>query len=314
MKYLVTGGAGFIGSNFIHYMLRTHWDIAIVCLDKLTYAADLDNLSGAEDSDRFLFVRGDICDKAAVDSLFLREKFDAVVNFAAETHVDRSISDPSPFIRSNIAGVQVLLECCTAHGVRFHQVSTDEVYGDAPLDCTYAFREEDALRPSSPYAASKAAADLLVAAYCRTYGTFATISRCTNNYGPRQYAEKLIPLAVRCAACGKSVPVYGDGSNMRDWLYVDDHCRAIDLILREGKSGMVFNVAGGNEISNLSLVKRILDILGMPHSLISFVTDRKGHDLRYPVDCGKLRALGWATQADFESCLRETVKSYIPKS
>lgn len=314
MKYLVTGGAGFIGSNFIHYMLRTHRDIAIVCLDKLTYAADLDNLSGAEGSGRFLFVEGDICDKAAVESLFMREKFDAVVNFAAETHVDRSISDPSPFIRSNIAGVQVLLECCTAHGVRFHQVSTDEVYGDAPLDCTYAFREEDALRPSSPYAASKAAADLLVAAYCRTYGTFATISRCTNNYGPRQYAEKLIPLAVRCAACGKSVPVYGDGSNMRDWLYVDDHCRAIDLILREGKSGMVFNVAGGNEMSNLSLVKRILDILGMPHSLISFVTDRKGHDLRYPVDCGKLRALGWAPQADFESCLRETVKSYIPKS
>ena len=314
MKYLVTGGAGFIGSNFIHYMLRTHRDIAIVCLDKLTYAADLDNLSGAEDSGRFLFVKGDICDKAAVESLFLREKFDAVVNFAAETHVDRSISDPSPFIRSNIAGVQVLLECCTAHGVRFHQVSTDEVYGDAPLDCTYAFREEDALRPSSPYAASKAAADLLVAAYCRTYGTFATISRCTNNYGPRQYAEKLIPLAVRCAACGKSVPVYGDDSNVRDWLYVDDHCRAIDLILREGKSGMVFNVAGGNEMSNLSLVKRILDILGMPHSLISFVTDRKGHDLRYPVDCGKLRALGWAPQADFESCLRETVKSYIPKS
>ena len=314
MKYLVTGGAGFIGSNFIHYMLRTHRDIAIVCLDKLTYAADLDNLSGAEDSGRFLFVKGDICDKAAVESLFLREKFDAVVNFAAETHVDRSISDPSPFIRSNIAGVQVLLECCTAHGVRFHQVSTDEVSGDPPLDCTYAFREEDALRPSRPYAASKAAADLLVAAYCRTYGTFATISRCTNNYGPRQYAEKLIPLAVRCAACGKSVPVYGDGSNMRDWLYVDDHCRAIDLILREGKSGMVFNVAGGNEMSNLSLVKRILDILGMPHSLISFVTDRKGHDLRYPVDCGKLRALGWAPQADFESCLRETVKSYIPKS
>ena len=310
MNYLVTGGAGFIGSNFIDYMLAQHPHCRIVCLDKLTYAADMSNLANALPSPRFTFVKGDICAERALDKLFEREKFDAVINFAAETHVDRSIKRPSVFLKSNVLGVQALADCCVKYGVRLHHISTDEVYGDLPLGSSVLLNEESALRPSSPYAASKAAADLLIAAYCRTYGLKATISRCCNNYGPNQYAEKLIPLAISHIQSGRPVPLYGNGLNVRDWLYVEDHCRAVDIILQRGECGQVYNVAAHCELDNLTLVKKLLAAIGAEDNLIKFVPDRKGHDLRYGIDDAKLRAIGWQISVAFEEGLKRTIAHY----
>lgn len=314
MKILVTGGAGFIGSNFIYHMLGKYPDCRIVCLDKLTYAGNLRTLFGALKDGRFRFVRGDIADGDFVYRLFGDERFDAVVNFAAESHVDRSIVNARPFLVTNIIGTQVLLDACNRYGVgRFHQISTDEVYGDLPIERgDLRFTENSPLRPSSPYAASKASADLLVQAYCRTYGTFATISRCSNNYGPYQFPEKLIPLMITHALAGKSLPVYGDGKNVRDWLHVSDHCRAIDAILRGGRSGEVYNVGGRCELPNTEVVKRILGLLNKPENLIEFVADRKGHDRRYATDCSKTESeLGWKAETDFSVGLEQTVRWYL---
>lgn len=314
MKILVTGGAGFIGSNFIYHMLGKYPDCRIVCLDKLTYAGNLRTLSGALKDGRFRFVRGDIADGDFVYRLFGDERFDAVVNFAAESHVDRSIVNARPFLVTNIIGTQVLLDACNRYGVgRFHQISTDEVYGDLPIERgDLRFTESSPLRPSSPYAASKASADLLVLAYCRTHGTFATVSRCSNNYGPCQFPEKLIPLTITRALEGKNLPVYGDGKNVRDWLHVYDHCRAIDSILRGGRAGEVYNVGGGCELPNTEVVKRILALLNRPESLIEFVADRKGHDRRYAMDCSKLESeLGWKAETDFSVGLEQTVRWYL---
>ena len=314
MRILVTGGAGFIGGNFIHYMRAAHPAHRIVCLDKLTYAGNLSTLAGALGQENFRFVRGDIADAACVDALFAEEKFDAVVNFAAESHVDRSIARPHLFLVTNILGTQTLLDAVNRHGVgRFHQISTDEVYGDLPLGRPdLRFTEQSALRPSSPYAASKASADLLALAYCRTYGTPVTISRSSNNYGRYQHPEKLIPHMIACARAGRPLPVYGDGQNVRDWLSAEDHCRAVDLILQRGRVGEVYNVGGGCEVANIDVVKRILHELGKPESLISFVEDRKGHDRRYAVDFSKLREeLGWQPQVEFARGLSETIRWYL---
>lgn len=313
MKILVTGGAGFIGGNFIQYMLKNHPDCRMVCLDKLTYAGNLSTLAGALNNVNFTFVRGDIADSDFVCGLFARESFDAVVNFAAESHVDRSISGAQVFMVSNVVGVQVLLDACNRYGVRrFHQISTDEVYGDLPLGSpSLKFTEESPLRPSSPYAASKAAADLIALASRRTYGTFVTISRSSNNYGPYQHPEKLIPLVITRALAGEKVPVYGDGKNVREWISVCDHCRAIDLILQNGESGEVYNVGGGVEMANIDLVELILNELGAPRSLIEFVPDRKGHDRRYFMDCSKMaHKLGWRPQTDFLDGIKRTVRWY----
>ena len=313
MKILVTGGAGFIGGNFIQYMLKNHPDCRMVCLDKLTYAGNLSTLAGALNNANFTFVRGDIADSDFVCGLFARESFDAVVNFAAESHVDRSISGAQVFMVSNVVGVQVLLDACNRYGVRrFHQISTDEVYGDLPLGSpSLKFTEESPLRPSSPYAASKAAADLIALASRRTYGTFVTISRSSNNYGPYQHPEKLIPLVITRALAGEKVPVYGDGKNVREWISVCDHCRAIDLILQNGESGEVYNVGGGVEMANIDLVELILNELGAPRSLIEFVPDRKGHDRRYFMDCSKMaHKLGWRPQTDFLDGIKRTVRWY----
>ena len=302
MKILVTGGAGFIGGNFIHYMLKNHPDCRIVCLDKLTYAGNLSTLAGALNNANFTFVRGDIADSDFVCGLFARESFDAVVNFAAESHVDRSISGAQVFMVSNVVGVQVLLDACNRYGVRrFHQISTDEVYGDLPLGSpSLKFTEESPLRPSSPYAASKAAADLIALASRRTYGTFVTISRSSNNYGPYQHPEKLIPLVITRALAGEKVPVYGDGQNVREWISVFDHCRAVDLVLQNGESGEIYNVGGGVEMANIDLVELILNELGVSRSLIEFVPDRKGHDRRYSIDSNKMAyKFGWRPQTNF---------------
>ena len=313
MKILVTGGAGFIGGNFIQYMLKNHPGCRMVCLDKLTYAGNLSTLAGALNNVNFTFVRGDIADSDFVCGLFARESFDAVVNFAAESHVDRSISGAQVFMVSNVVGVQVLLDACNRYGVRrFHQISTDEVYGDLPLGSpSLKFTEESPLRPSSPYAASKAAADLIALASRRTYGTFVTISRSSNNYGPYQHPEKLIPLVITRALAGEKVPVYGDGKNVREWISVCAHCRAIDLILQNGESGEVYNVGGGVEMANIDLVELILNELGAPRSLIEFVPDRKGHDRRYFMDCSKMaHKLGWRPQTDFLDGIKRTVRWY----
>ena len=310
---LVTGGAGFIGSNFVYYMLRTHPNVRIVVLDALTYAGNFQTLEPLLGQARFRFVRGDITDRAAVMRLFDEERFDAVVNFAAESHVDRSIDTPEVFLKTNVLGVQVLLDACRAHGnVRFHQVSTDEVYGDLPLDRPdLFFTEETPLRTSSPYSASKAGADLLTLAYYRTFGTPVTISRCSNNYGPYHFPEKLIPLMITNAMEGKKLPVYGEGKNVRDWLFVKDHCRAIDLILQGGRIGEVYHVGGHNERSNLEVVRAILHLLGKDDSDIIFVRDRPGHDLRYAIDPTKMRTeLGWKPETTFETGLRQTVAWY----
>ena len=313
MRSLVTGGAGFIGTNYIHYLFANDPDADIVCLDSLTYAGNLINLKPVLDDPRFRFIRGDITDREKISGLFDRFDFDAVVNFAAESHVDRSIEDPGLFIKSNIEGVQVLMDACRRNGVkRFHQVSTDEVYGDLPLDRPdLLFREESPLRPSSPYAASKAGADLLVLAYHRTFGMDATISRCSNNYGPYQFPEKLIPKMILLASQDLLLPVYGKGDNVRDWLHSWDHCQAIDLIVRKGKAGQVYNVGGNNERKNIDIVKIILKHMGKGEDLIDHVKDRPGHDLRYAIDASKLRLeLGWRPKYDFDSGIKETIEWY----
>jgi len=313
MKYLITGGAGFIGSNFIYYMLDKHPDCSIVCLDKLTYAGRLSSLEPALKDSRFKFVKGDICDRKEVFSLFEDEKPDIVVNFAAETHVDRSIDNPEVFLQTNIIGTSVLMDASLKYGVtRYHQVSTDEVYGDLPLDRPDLFFTEDTpIRTSSPYSSSKAGADLLVLSYYRTFGLPATISRCSNNYGPRQFPEKLIPLMISNAFSGKPLPVYGKGINVRDWLYVDDHCSAIDLIISNGRTGEVYNIGGHNEMTNIDIVKLICKELDCPESLITFVPDRKGHDLRYAIDPAKIHSeLGWLPSTKFADGIVKTINWY----
>ncbi|WP_059031607.1 dTDP-glucose 4,6-dehydratase [Tepidanaerobacter syntrophicus] len=314
MNILVTGGAGFIGSNFIFYMLKNHPNYKIVCLDLLTYAGNLETLESIMDNPNFKFVKGDITDRELVFELFEKEKFDAVVNFAAESHVDRSIENPEIFLKTNILGTQVLMDACRAFDTkRFHQVSTDEVYGDLPLERLDLFFTEDMpIKASSPYSASKAAADLLVLAYCRTYNLPATISRCSNNYGPYQFPEKLIPLVILRALDNKTIPVYGTGENVRDWLYVEDHCRAIDLILHDGTIGEVYNIGGHNEKTNLEVVKTILKELKKPESLITFVKDRAGHDLRYAIDPSKIhKELGWLPTTNFDDGIKRTVQWYL---
>ena len=314
MTIIVTGGAGFIGSNFVYYELKNHADDKIICLDKLTYAGNLETLADAQGNKNFKFVRGDIADREAVYKLFEEEKPDIVVNFAAESHVDRSIEDPELFLRTNIIGTSVLLDACRKFGIkRFHQVSTDEVYGDLPLDRPdLFFTETTNLHTSSPYSASKAAADLLVQAYQRTYKIPATISRCSNNYGPYHFPEKLIPLMIINALHDKKLPVYGKGINVRDWLYVEDHCAAIDLIIRRGTVGEVYNIGGHNERTNLDVVKTILKILGKGEELIEFVTDRKGHDQRYAIDPTKIsNELGWTPQTKFDDGIKKTVAWYL---
>ena len=314
MKIVVTGGAGFIGSNFIFYMIHADPSCRIVCLDKLTYAGRLSTLAPVMDDPRFRFVRADICDADAVTELLRKEKPDAVVNFAAESHVDRSIEDPGVFLRTNILGVQTLMDACLRCDVsRYHQVSTDEVYGDLPLDRPeLLFTEESPLRAGSPYAASKASADLLVMAYCRTYGLQATVSRCSNNYGPYQFPEMLIPLMIVKALHDQPMPVYGQGFNVRDWIHVQDHCRAIELILRSGQPGEVYNVGGRCERRNIDIVRRICSLLGKPDSSITYVADRKGHDLRYAIDSSKIcNELGWKPEVGFNEGLEYTIEWYL---
>jgi dTDP-glucose 4,6-dehydratase len=314
MKLIVTGGAGFIGSNFIFYMLQQHPETDIICLDKLTYAGNLATLVPIMDHSHFQFQKMDICDRKSVYNLFKEEHPHMVVNFAAESHVDRSILNPSIFLETNILGTSVLMDACRKYGIqRFHQVSTDEVYGDLPLDRPdLLFTETTPLHPSSPYSSSKAAADLLALAYHRTYGLPVTISRCSNNYGPYQFPEKLIPLMIISALHNKPLPVYGDGLNVRDWLYVEDHCRAIDLILQKGRAGEVYNVGGHNEMRNIDIVKRICKELGKPESLITYVEDRKGHDRRYAIDPTKIHnELGWLPKTRFKDGIKETIQWYL---
>lgn len=314
MNILVTGGAGFIGSNFIYYELKHHPSDRIICLDKLTYAGNLQTLERAMKKDRFTFIRADISDRRAVYRIFEREKPDIVVNFAAESHVDRSIENPEVFLQTNIIGTSVLLDACRKYSIdRYHQVSTDEVYGDLPLDRPdLFFTEETPLHTSSPYSASKASADLLVMAYHRTYKVPTTISRCSNNYGPYHFPEKLIPLMIINALADKKLPVYGTGENVRDWLYVEDHCAAIDLILRKGKVGEVYNIGGHNERRNIDVVKTILAALKKPESLIEHVADRKGHDRRYAIDPTKIHnELGWLPETKFEDGIQRTIQWYL---
>lgn len=314
MKILVTGGAGFIGCNFIYYMLNKYPDYEIICLDALTYAGNLKSLSGAVANPKFKFVKGSISDKDFVDRLFKSESFDIVVNFAAESHVDRSIENPFIFLETNIMGTACLLEASKKYGVkRYHQVSTDEVYGDLPLDRPdIFFTEKTNLSASSPYSASKASADLLTLAYHRTYGLPVTISRCSNNYGPYQFPEKLIPLMIMKALADESLPVYGNGLNVRDWLYVEDHCRAIDLIIHNGKVGEIYNVGGHNERRNIDVVKTVLGHLSKPESLITYVKDRAGHDLRYAIDPEKISSqLGWEPETCFDEGMKKTVEWYL---
>lgn len=314
MKIIVTGGAGFIGSNFIFYMLKEHPDYRIICLDKLTYAGNLSTLKDVLGHKNFRFVKADICDRDAVYELFNEERPDIIVNFAAESHVDRSIEDPSIFLQTNIIGTSVLMDACRKYGIsRYHQVSTDEVYGDLPLDRPdLFFTENTPLHTSSPYSSSKAAADLLVLAYYRTYGLPVTISRCSNNYGPYHFPEKLIPLMIINALNNKPLPVYGNGENIRDWLYVEDHCKAIDLIIHKGRVGEVYNVGGHNEMRNIDIVKLICNALGKPESLITYVADRKGHDMRYAIDPTKISAeLGWLPETKFSVGIKKTIEWYL---
>jgi len=314
MTTIVTGGAGFIGSNYIYHMLAAHPGERIVCLDKLTYAGNLSTLAAAMENPDFRFVNADICDRDAVERLFDEEKPDVVVNFAAESHVDRSIDDPGVFLRTNVMGTATLMDACRRHGVkRFHQVGTDEVYGDLPLDRPdLLFTEQTPIRASSPYSASKAGADLLALAYHRTYGLPVTVSRCSNNYGPYQFPEKLIPLMIANALADKPLPVYGEGLNVRDWLYVEDHCRAIDLIVCGGRVGEVYNIGGHNEMRNIDIVKLICRELGKPESLIAHVADRKGHDRRYAIDPTKIHGeLGWLPETKFADGIRKTIRWYL---
>lgn len=314
MNVLITGGAGFIGSNFVFHMLEQHPKYRVVCLDVLTYAGNLSTLEPVMENKNFSFIKGDITDRELVFRLFEKEKFDFVVNFAAESHVDRSIENPDIFLKTNILGTQVLMDASRKYGVkRFHQVSTDEVYGDLPLDrLDLFFTEETPIQTSSPYSASKASADLLVQAYFRTFKLPITISRCSNNYGPYHFPEKLIPLMISRALNDESLPVYGKGENVRDWLYVSDHCTAIDLILHNGKEGEVYNIGGHNERTNLEVVKTILMELGKPESLITYVKDRAGHDMRYAIDSSKARReLGWEPKILFNEGIKLTIKWYL---
>lgn len=312
MKILVTGGAGFIGSNFIYYELEKHPEDEIVCLDKLTYAGNMETLAGAFNKSGFNFIKADIADRATIYEVFEKIKPDIIVNFAAESHVDRSIENPALFLETNIMGTQVLLEACCKYGIkRFHQVSTDEVYGDLPLDRPdLFFTEETPIHTSSPYSASKAAADLLTLAYYRTFKVPVTVSRCSNNYGPYHFPEKLIPLMIANALNGKQLPVYGEGKNVRDWLYVEDHCSAIDLIIRKGKEGEIYNIGGHNERTNLQVVQAIVEALGQGE--ITYVKDRAGHDLRYAIDPRKIHEeLGWLPETRFEEGLKKTIQWYL---
>ncbi len=314
MNILITGGAGFIGSNFIYYQLDRHPEDRFVCIDALTYAGKIETLEKAFKHDNFRFVKADIADRDAVNRLFEEENFDIVVNFAAESHVDRSITNPEIFLVTNIMGTQVLMDACLKYHVRrFHQVSTDEVYGDLPLDRPDLFFTEDSpIKTSSPYSASKASADLLALAYFKTYGLPVTISRCSNNYGPYQLTEKLIPLMISRALADEKLPVYGTGENVRDWLYVEDHCSAVDLIMRNGTEGEVYNIGGHNEHRNIDVVKTILSVLEKPESLIEFVRDRPGHDRRYAIDPEKIhRELGWRPSTDFETGILQTIRWYV---
>jgi dTDP-glucose 4,6-dehydratase len=314
MKIIVTGGAGFIGGNFIHYMIKMHPDYEIICLDALTYAGNMATLAPVIKHKKFSFVKGDIADREFVYNLFAEEKPDWVVNFAAESHVDRSIETPEIFLQTNIIGTSVLLDACRKYGIlRYHQVSTDEVYGDLPLDRPdLFFTEETKLHTSSPYSSSKAGADLLVQAYHRTYQLPVTISRCSNNYGPYHFPEKLIPLMIANALADKKLPVYGTGENVRDWLYVEDHCIAIDRILHDGRIGEVYNIGGHNERTNLEVVKTVLRELGKDESLIEYVTDRKGHDRRYAIDPTKIKTeLGWEPTTKFDDGIKKTVAWYL---
>lgn len=314
MTVIVTGGAGFIGSNFVFYQLKNHPEDRVICLDKLTYAGNLSTLEPVMNHKNFRFVKVDIADREAVYNLFEEEKPDIVVNFAAESHVDRSIENPEIFLQTNILGTQVLMDACRKYGIkRYHQVSTDEVYGDLPLDRTDLFFTEDTpIHTSSPYSASKASADLLVLAYYRTYKLPVTITRCSNNYGPYHFPEKLIPLVISRALADEPIPVYGKGENVRDWLYVEDHCSAIDLVIRKGREGEVYNIGGHNEKTNLEVVKSILSYLGKSESLINYVTDRPGHDMRYAIDPAKIHnELGWLPATKFEDGIKKTIDWYL---
>ena len=311
MKILVTGGCGFIGSHFLRYMMKTYSGDSFICLDALTYAGNKNNIKDLLEDSRLTMIEGNIRDASFVDTLFVTYKPDVVVHFAAETHVDRSITGPQVFLETNVIGTGVLLDACLRHGIeRFHHVSTDEVYGTLPLQGGSLFTEQSPLKPTSPYAASKASSDLLVLSYYKTYGLPTTISRCSNNYGTHQYPEKLIPLMIQKALQGKPLPVYGDGLNVRDWIHVVDHCRAIDCILQKGKVGEVYNIGAGEEIPNIELVKRMLDVLGKPHELITYVLDRLGHDLRYAVDSSKLEILGWKPEYTMKETLQGIVEWY----
>ena len=314
MKILVTGGAGFIGGNFVHYMVNKYPEDMIVNLDKLTYAGNLETCKPVEGKPNYKFVKGDIADREFIFDLFKKEKFDVGVNFAAESHVDRSIEDPEIFVKTNVMGTTTLLDACNEFGIkRYHQVSTDEVYGDLPLDRPdLFFTEETPLHTSSPYSSSKASADLFVLAYHRTFGLPVTISRCSNNYGPFQFPEKLIPLLINNCLAHKDLPVYGDGMNIRDWLFVEDHAKAIDMVINNGRIGEVYNVGGHNERTNLEVVKTILKALGKPESLIKFVSDRKGHDMRYAIDPTKLETeLGWKPKYTFDTGIPQTIDWYL---
>lgn len=314
MKQLITGGAGFIGANYIYFLQNHHPEFEIVCLDSLTYAGNMNTLHNAKKRENFKFVKGDISDRNLVFDLFEAEKFDVVVNFAAESHVDRSIEDPAIFLKTNVLGTQILMDAARNFNIqRYHQVSTDEVYGDLPLDETnLGFTESTPICASSPYSASKASADLLVQAYHRTYKLPVTISRCSNNYGPYQFPEKLIPLMIVNALADRELPVYGTGKNVRDWIYVDDHCAAIDLIILHGDAGAVYNIGGHNERSNIEVVKAIVEQLGKSEDLIKYVPDRLGHDLRYAIDPEKICSeLGWAADIPFEGGLKKTIKWYL---
>jgi dTDP-glucose 4,6-dehydratase len=314
MTILVTGGAGFIGSNFIFYELEKHPEDRIVCVDKLTYAGNLSTLAPVLERPNFRFCKTDICDRKAIYELFEEEKPEIVVNFAAESHVDRSIESPEIFLQTNIIGTSVLMDACRIFGVgRFHQVSTDEVYGDLPLDRPdLFFTEETPIHTSSPYSSSKAAADLLAMAYHRTYGLPVSLSRCSNNYGPYQFPEKLIPLMIANCLSDKPLPVYGKGLNVRDWLYVEDHCKAVDLVMRKGREGSVYNIGGHNEMRNIDIVRLICAELHKPESLITYVTDRKGHDMRYAIDPTKIhRDLGWLPETKFADGIVQTIRWYL---
>ena len=314
MKMIVTGGAGFIGSNFVQYEVKNHPEDEIINLDLLTYAGNLESVKPVENAPNYRFVRGDIADREFIFRLFEEEKPDVIVNFAAESHVDRSITDPEIFVRTNVVGTTTLLDACRKYGIkRYHQVSTDEVYGDLPLDRPdLFFTEETPLHTSSPYSSAKASADLFVMAYHRTYGLPVTISRCSNNYGPYHFPEKLIPLVISRALNDEEIPVYGKGENVRDWLYVTDHCSAIDLVVRKGREGEVYNIGGHNERTNLDVVKTILKALNKPESLIKYVTDRPGHDLRYAMDPTKIETeLGWKPEYNFDTGIPVTIQWYL---